>query len=271
MLADLAHVNALPALPWTVLALNATRYLDVYLAPASYHAAVTSAIEAILRDRFTQFPLPSGDPAGFAQLQALADAPRAVLYRHVFEQAVQTGRLDQLILAQHVCEIAEVVAPAHTIAALRVGVLPLLTDAPRIVPSAATPSADALLLRLCHALVSAVITPARFGGLLMALHAARRAYDLIDPLYDAPLALVAAPIFALPNTTRPPKRLAIVQPRDLAQRAVALPQPQARLVIEAGLVEAQLVAGASRLLLLAALDRVLAALESRTSSVPLSV
>ena len=259
------HIAALPQLPTGLLALNATFYLQSYLPPAVYRAGLAEAqrLASVERHRWRQSP---GTPAGSVELEQLLQAgtPRPSLYRWLFEQALATADPLRLLLAQHACEMAEALDDRALGLALRFGLLELPAATPSALASAAVPPVATLLEALSRALLCRRISAAQFIERLLMLHAANRAHALSLDAYSAPLALVApliVPLLTEATMQHVPSRLRVTQPCALAQRALG-PLPghasgMAALVVEAGLVEAEILSSGPHLLLLAAVDRVL--------------
>ncbi|HEX6288414.1 MAG TPA: hypothetical protein VFZ66_04445 [Herpetosiphonaceae bacterium] len=261
-LAQLDHAAALARMPWALLALNATFYLDRYLTAAAYRVALRAAIDAAGAER-QGWPTPSGDaPADLDELQppVEAGATRQTLYRWVFDRAVSSGNPAQFLLAQHACEIAEVVPESFLSSALRMGLLPVPVSSFAAPPTAsATPGARSIE-QLSRALLRHRLTPRDFAESLLVLHAAQRAQELTGHAYAVPLAPPDHAQDSDLSAACTPKRLRIGQPHDLAARALASANPLAIMTVEAGLVEAETLHGAPQLLLLAALDRALSGL-----------
>lgn len=256
-IARAAALGELAALPWPLLALNATFYLDQYLTTAAYRAALTTTRHNAAAERQSWPAVLTSTPAA-DELQRLieAGAARARLYRWLFDHALSTGNPAQFLLAQHAVEIAEVVGNQQLEAALRVGLLVVPIDALSAVESSATgtlPSAESIE-QLSRALLRHRVTTRHFAESLLLLHAARRAEQLTGVAFAAPITLddPAAPTLDFASTL---KRLRIVQRHDLAQRAVTSGDTLAITTVEAGLIEAEALHGGPQLLLLAALDR----------------
>lgn len=256
-IAQTAHLGGLAALPWPLLALNATFYLDQYLTTAAYRAALTTARHKAAAERQSWHTLPGNTSANdelYRLIEAGAARPR--LYRWLFDHALSTGNPAQFLLAQHAAEIAEVVSGRQFEAALRLGLIAVPDDA----LAAVEPSADGIIPsaesieQLSRALLRHRVTTRHFAESLLLLHAARRAEQLTGVVFAAPIALhdPAAPTLDFSSTL---KRLRIVQRHDLAQRAVTSGDSLAITTVEAGLVEAEKLHGGPQLLLLAALDR----------------
>ncbi|MBV9792110.1 MAG: hypothetical protein JOZ51_28245 [Chloroflexi bacterium] len=255
-IAQAAAIGRLTQLPWPLLALNATFYLDQYLTRAAYRAALNTARHSAAAHQSWQ-PSP-GTAADANELHELirSHTPRPQLYRWLFERALSTGNPAQFLLAQHAVEIAEVVSEQQLEAALHLGLIALPTNA----LDAVEPSADGIapgaevIEQLSRALLRHRLTTRHFAESLLLLHAARRAQQLTGVAFAAPIALhhASAPALDLPSTLN---RLRIVQRHDLAQRAVTSGDPLAIITVEAGLVEAEELNGGPQLLLLSALDR----------------
>lgn len=255
-----ARLVGLPEMPTATLTLNAAFYLESYLPAVRYHAALDTALARAAAERSSWQALPSGVAPGGAALHALlrAGRPRAMLYGWLFEQAVASGQPQRLLLAQHACEMAELLDDADLPLALRFGLLDVPL-AERAVPTlAALPPSSTLIEGLSRALLCRRIDAPTFVQRLLTLHAANRARALAGPDCTSPLALAAAPILPLLSEAamrHVPSRLRVTQPCELALRAG---EPLAVLAIEAGLVEAETLSSGQHLLLLAALDRALA-------------
>lgn len=266
-LAAAGRIAALPQLPTRLMALNATFYLDSYLPTPLHRAALNDALSAAAVERQDWLTLPAGAPSGSAALRRLvyAGTPRPALYRWLFDQAVASGRPLRLLLAQHACEMAEVLDQRALFPSLRFGLLALPAAArAQPVPVAELPAAATLIEGASRALLCGRLPSAQFIEHLLVLHAANRARELIDPSYTAPLALAAhalLPLLTDATMQHVPKRLRVAQPCELAHRALPLVAGLApglgALAIEAGLVEGERLSSAQHLLLLAALDRVL--------------
>ncbi|HEY0606745.1 MAG TPA: hypothetical protein VGD58_27755 [Herpetosiphonaceae bacterium] len=256
-IAQAAALGELSALPWSLLALNATFYLDQYLTTATYRAALTTARHSAASERQSWQPLP-GSAHAQDELHRLieAGATRPRLYRWLFDHALSTGNPAQFLLAQHAVEIAEVVGSRQLEAALCLG----LTAVPGNALAAVEPSADGIvpsaesIEQLSRALLKHRVTTRHFAESLLLLHAARRAAQLTGVTFAAPITLhdPEAPALDFSSTL---KRLRIVQRHDLAQRAVTSGDSLTITIVEAGLVEAEELHGGPQLLLLAALDR----------------
>lgn len=257
-IAQAATIGGMAQMPWPLLALNATFYLDQYLTKAAYRAALNTGRHSAAAERQSWQTSPGNAAAAANELHKLirSHTPRPQLYRWLFEHALSTGNPAQFLLAQHAVEIAEVVSEQQLEAALRLGLIALPADAMDIV----RPSADGIapgaetIEQLSRALLRHRLTTRDFAESLLLLHAARRAQQLTGVTFAAPIALhdAAAPALDLPSTLN---RLRIVQRHDLAQRAVTSGDPLAIITVEAGLVEAEELSGGPQLLLLSALDR----------------
>jgi hypothetical protein len=261
------RLAALPQLPTRLMALNASFYLSDYLPKPLYRAMLETSIAAAAEERRAWQQAPVGDAPAAVELERLAQAgvARPALYRWLFEQAVASGQPQRLVLAQHACEMAEVLDDRDAARALRVGLLALPdVVAPVGAPLSEPPSAPMLIEAVSRALLCRRISPAQFVAHLLALHAATRARELIDRAFSAPLTLAAGaiqPLLQSDAMQHTPKRLRVASSCELALRAV---QPAAQpstdvavLAVEAGLVEAETLSSAQQLLLLAALDRLL--------------
>lgn len=257
-LTQTAAMAELAKLPWPLLALNATFYLDQYLTTAAYRAALTTARSNATAERQSWQSLP-GSVLAADELHVLiqANTPRPLLYCWLFDRALSTGNPAQFLLAQHAVEIAEVVGEQQLEPALRLG----LITVPRDALAAVEPSASGLvpspksIEQLSRVLLRHRVTTRYFAESLLLIHAARRAAQLTGVAFAAPIALddqVVAPAVDLSSNL---KRLRIVQFHDLAQRAVTSGDSLAIVTVEAGLVEAEELRGGPHLLLLAALDR----------------
>lgn len=266
MLHAAERIATLRQLPTRLLALNATFYLGDYLPVAVYRAGLADAQRLLSAELHGWRQLPPGVPAGSAELARLIDAGtlRPALYRWLFDQALATAQPLRLLLAQHACEIAEVLDDRALEPALRLGLLALPAASVSAPTPAAVPPVATLIEALSRALLCGRISAAEFIEQLLVLHAAKRAWELSAGAASAPLALIAAPILPLLSDAamqHVPRRLRVTQPCDLAQRALrplaGHPPGMAALVVEAGLVEAETLGSGPHLLLLAALDRVL--------------
>ena len=258
-LAQTSRIHALPQMPWALLALNATFYLDRYLTRAVYQSALASALQRASAERQGWYALPNTQSTDHHELHRLAAAgrSRATLYRRLFEHVSASGNPAQLLLVQHACEIAEVVAASQLLPALRLGLIAVPASALAAEEASSPGSAPgaASIARLSLALLRRRMPARRFAAHLLLLHAAQRAQELTGHSYILPLAqLEPGSAHSLGSI---PKRLRIVQPPELAQRAIAVADPLAIMIVEAGLVEAEALRGAPYLLLLAALDRAL--------------
>ncbi|HEY0737232.1 MAG TPA: hypothetical protein VGD69_20105 [Herpetosiphonaceae bacterium] len=255
--AQVGALTELPMLPWSLLALNATFYLDQYLTTAAYRAALTTARHSAAAERQSWHALSSSTYAAHDLHRLIeAGAARPRLYRWLFDQALSTGNPAQFLLAQHAVEIAEVIDNQQLEAALCLGLLSVPEDALAAVEPSAdgiVPGAESIEL-LSRALLRHRVTTRHFAESLLLLHAARRAEQLTGATFAAPIALhdPSAPALDFSSTL---KRLRIVQRHDLAQRAVTSGDPLTVTIVEAGLVEAEELHGGPQLLLLAALDR----------------
>lgn len=257
----LMRVQRLPRPPWATLTLNAAFYLDSYLTPAQYRATLDRAIHAAaaeadgwLRDSATASCVRE------SRSQAIdPGAHRGERYRAAFEGAAATGSLTQIVLAQHACEIAEVVEQALLPLAFRVSQAwqPLRSVGDRQRPGATVHTLDQLIEQLCAALLVGRIGTGRFVLALLGTHAARRARELVDSTFDAPFRAVTQRITPMLGSFAPPRTLPSAAPHALARRAARCGLPWALLLVEAGLVEADRLDDSRRALLLAALDRVL--------------
>lgn len=256
-IAQTAAISELPTLPWPLLALNATFYLDQYLTTAAYRAALTTARHNTAAERQSWHAVLTSAPTA-DELHRLIEvgAARPQLYRWLFDRALSTGNPAQFLLAQHAIEIAEVVGNQQLEAALRLGLIVVPGDAlTAVAPSAdgITPNAESIE-QLSRPLLRHRITTRHFAESLLLLHAARRAEQLTGVPFAAPIALDEPSALTL-DLSATLKRLRIVQRHDLAQRAVTSGNSLAIVTVEAGLVEAEELHGGPQLLLLAALDR----------------
>lgn len=256
-IAQTAAISELPTLPWPLLALNATFYLDQYLTTAAYRAALTTVRHNATAERQSRHAVLTSAPTA-DELHRLieAGAARPQLYRWLFDRALSTGNPAQFLLAQHAIEIAEVVGNQQLETALRLGLIVVPGDAlTTVAPSAdgITPNAESIE-QLSRALLRHRITTRHFAESLLLLHAARRAEQLTGVPFAAPIALDEPSVLTL-DLSATLKRLRIVQRHDLAQRAVTSGDSLAIVTVEAGLVEAEELHGGPQLLLLAALDR----------------
>jgi hypothetical protein len=254
-IAQTTAIAKLATLPWSLLTLNATFYLDSLLTAAAYRSALGAALQRSMSER-TFWPSLPGTPQTESQLQRLIESgtARPALYRWLFEQAIESRNPAQFLLAQHACEIADVLDERLLWPALRLGLI--------AVPAAALETLDPTEQTLTSAAESIEIVSGKllryrisarhFAARLLLLHATRRAQQLSGMTLSAPVESIAP----LPT----PKRLRIVQPHELAQQAVASGAPLAITMIEAGLVEAEELRGGSQLLLLTALEQALARL-----------
>lgn len=271
-LRSLARVGLLADVPWQLLALNATAYLDAYLPPARYRVMLEAALERSINAQQAWRTI-AGTPPHLRDLETLVDqqSSRPVLYQWIFAHALRSSHPAALLVAQHACEMAEVVAPSLVGAALRFGLMLPAQHESITSGIVQAPVAPDLLDILCRSWLDGRMAAARFIDLLLLLHAAQRARELVTLTFDAPLGYVARIIVAVPRATREPRRLAVPSPCALVERIAALGQPEAQLVVEAGLVEAESLAGPRQMLLLAALDRVVAQLERqpRRANLPL--
>jgi hypothetical protein len=258
-LAQTSRIHGLPQLPWTLLALNATFYLDRYLTRSAYQTALATALQMAAAERQDWYALPNTIPTDRNELQRLvaAGTSRATLYRWIFDRAAQSGNPAQFLLAQHACEIAEVVAAPQLLPALRLGLItvPASALAPVVAWSPSITSGTASIEHLSRALLRHRIPARHFAASLLLLHAAQRAQKLTGHTYSVPLEDPQPGGAHSPACV--PKRLRIVQAPELVQRAIAAADPLAIMLIEAGLVEAEALRGAPYLLLLSALDRAL--------------
>lgn len=254
------------SLPWSLLALNAIFYLDSYLPPREYQMALAAALQAAERE----IPVAAtwvGDMSVVPTSAPREAAVRPLLYRSAFDQAARHEGVLSLLLAQHGCEIAEVLPLAAIGSALNLfaSLASTGTVSSKEGPVDLSLPPDAALEELCRSLLTSRIAPDRFETALLLIHAGKRAFELVDPGYTTAYEVALQRIGPLPLTSRSLKRIRFVQPVDLARRAVALRQSQAVLVVEAGLVEAESLGGAAALLMLAALDRALAVRERRAA------
>lgn len=255
-----AHVAAWREMPWATLALNATFYLDAYLTRAAYQQALTEAIEQAEREQQhwrTWKAAQLFDAPNVAAWYS-PDAPPQRRYYQLFVQASASADLRCLLLAQHAVEMAEIV-PEMLFAAMRWG--SIAPEAPTLPPTTpADPSIDSvqtLIEQLSRGLLARRIAVELFIDRLLTLHAVQRAGELTDNQFCLPRNTAALIADAPRYVERSPNLLRAVQPHELAQRVVARYAPRAVLAIEAGLVEAETLPNRQRLLLLAALDRVL--------------
>lgn len=256
-LTQTAAIAELATLPWPLLALNATFYLDQYLTTAAYRAALTMARFNATAERQSWQSLP-GDALAADELHGLiqASAPRPLLYRWLFDRALSTGNPAQFLLAQHAVEIAEVVGDQLE-SALHLGLIAVPREALAAVePSASglVPSAESIE-QLSRALLRHRVTTRYFAESLLLIHAARRAAQLTGVTFAAPIALDDRAVAPALDFSSNLNRLRIMQCHDLAQRAVTSGDSLAIVTVEAGLVEAEELRGCPQLLLLAALDR----------------
>lgn len=256
-IAQATSIGKLAQLPWPLLALNATFYLDQYLTKTAYRAALNTARHSAAAER-QSWQSSLGENSATSELHTLirSGVSRPQIYRWLFEHTRNTGNPAQFLLAQHAVEIAEVVSEQQIEAALHLGLIVLPADTLDAVESSANgiiPGAEAIE-QLSRALLRHRLTTRHFAESLLLLHAARRAQQLTGVAFAAPIALhsTSAPTLDLPSTLN---RLRIVQRHDLAQRAVTSGDPLAIMTVEAGLVEAEELSGGPQLLLLAALDR----------------
>jgi hypothetical protein len=260
-LAATDRLTALSDMPWALLALNATFYLDHYLTTSAYRAALTAALQTAASERQSWPAQSPSSPTDLDELAALiaVGTPRTTLYRWLFERAAHTGQPARFLLAHHACEIAEVLAETYLPSALRLGLLPIpesaLTAVGPATPTGA-PHHPLSIELLSTALLRRRITPRHFAEQFLVLHATHRAYQLTGVAYMLPSRLPQPMSDAARTPICTPKRLRIGQPHDLARHALALADPLAVMTVEAGLVEAEELRGAPQLLLLAALDRV---------------
>lgn len=249
--------------PWSLLALNATYYLDSYLPSREYQAAFDAALRVAEHDIPVAGTWTRGMISAPPSVSQEAAAVRPTLYRLAFDHAARQGGLMSLVLAQHCCEIAEVLPLPAIGSALHLfaGLVSADSVTPKDGPVDLSVPPAAALEGLCRGLLTSRIAPDRFEAALLAIHAGNRAGELVHLGYTTAYHAALQRIGPLPLTSRSLKRIRFVQPVDLARRAVALQQPQAVLVVEAGLVEAERLSGAAALLMLAALDRALAVRE----------
>jgi hypothetical protein len=249
-IAQTAAIARFTTLPWSLLALNASLYLDAFLTSAAYRSALSAALQRAAAEHQSWTALPGTLPAE-NELQCLIanEVTRPALYRWLFERAIESRNPAQVLLAQHACEIAEVFDDRLLLPALRLGLIPVPAAALATVDPADHGFVGESIETLSRALLRYRLPARQFAERLLLLHAARRANQLSGLALSATSEESEPPI--------PPRRLRIVQPHALAERAVASGNALAITLIEAGLVEAEELRGGPRLLLLAALDHAL--------------
>lgn len=268
-LAAAAHLAALPQMPWQTLALNATFYLDLYLTGSEYRTALERALERAAQES-RLWSQQAADPPIFAST-AINGPPamaRAQFPRQLFDQAVAVDSPAQLVLAQHAAEMAEVLDDTARQLVFRFGTLRLPPNVFALAASAAINPVEpsALIERLSRAMLAKRVNAFGFADQLLMLHAANRAQELVDAQYSAPLAVAARWIAPLPLIQQPLRRVPIMQPHDLARRALACPNPRAVLMVEAGLVEAEALSNSQRFVIYAALDKALSGLATNPAA-----
>jgi len=253
--------RALSAPPLELLGWTATLYVRPYLTAAEHRTAMQAALERA-RAEAAGWPQLPHDEDIVAQHMPLLAADRPALYRLIWRRAVAGGTAAHLLLAQHACEIAELLDQAALPAALRLGML-LPLAGPTALPNRPDGSRPDLALpephgdpieRLSRALLARAIGAHAFVDRLLAVHAGNRGTELTGG-WEAPRSLAAQLGAELAGCDRSPKRLRAVQPHELVRRAVLSGSARATLAVEAGLAEAEGLANGRRLLLLAALDR----------------
>ena len=258
--------RALAAPPLELLGVTATLYLRPYLTASEHRAAMSAAYQRA-RAEAASWGEPSGVPAQPSSSLAFWNADRSELYLKIWRRAIAGGTAAHVLLAQHACEIAELLDRPALPVALRLGLLlPLagptdLPEGPFTSMSAVPPDRpdlpkpnDEPIELLSRALLSRAIGRTTFVDNLLVLHAGNRGTELTGG-WVGPRALAEQLVAGLPICDRAPNRLRAVQPHELARRAVASGSSRAALAVEAGLAEAERLANGRRLLLLAALDR----------------
>lgn len=243
--------RTLTVAPLELLAWTATLFLRPYLTAAEHRAAMRAALERARAEAAAW--VPAGQAPGLSS-PAPGRTERVSLYLPIWRRAVAGGTALHLLLAQHACEIAELLEAPALPAALHLGLLLPVAEQP-VFHELPQPNEGALEL-LSRALLSRAIGSATFVDQLLMLHAANRGTELTGG-WAAPRALAAQLGSAIASCDRSPRRLRAAQPHELARRAVLSGSALAVLAVEAGLAEAEQLANGRRLLLLAALDRAL--------------
>ena len=253
VLTTLRFVDALPTMPWSLLALNATFYLDAYLPQATYCAVLSQALQAVVVEQ-AEWMHPSQGTAEARPVKGMSteSASRHQRYRQLFDLALQTEKPEHLLLTQHACEIAEVLPDMYLDDALHLGRLRLgNVSIPAVLgrSNAGFQTAPGFLAFRRQLLVHS-FEPLDFVFILLQLHALRRAAELTDQAVAVEMATMLLEVDAAQLDVA-----GAPEPSSLALRAVELQHPLAVLAVEAALVELDFLSPALQPLLRAVVAR----------------